>query len=28
MLVKGKIHPLPKRIRGMDEIKKLFEMED
>jgi heterodisulfide reductase subunit C len=25
MFVKGKIHPLPKRIRGMDEIKALFE---
>ena len=28
MFLKGKIHPLPKRIRGMDDIKKLFEMED
>ena len=28
MFVKGKIHPLPKRIRGMDEVKKLFEMGD
>ena len=26
MFVKGKIHPLPKRIQGMDEVKKLFEM--
>ena len=28
MFVKGKIHPLPKRIRGMDEVKRLFEMGD
>jgi heterodisulfide reductase subunit C len=28
MFVKGKIHPLPKRIKGMDEIKRLFEGED
>jgi heterodisulfide reductase subunit C len=27
MFVKGKIHPLPKRIQGMDEVKALFEME-
>ena len=27
MLVKGKIHPLPKRIKGMKEVKKLFELE-
>jgi heterodisulfide reductase subunit C len=27
MFLKGKIHPLPKRIKGMDEIKKLFDME-
>jgi heterodisulfide reductase subunit C len=26
MFLKGKIHPLPKRIQGMDEVKKLFEM--
>ena len=26
MFVKGKIHPLPKRIKGMDEIKRLYEM--
>ena len=28
MFIKGKIHPLPKRIQGMDEVKKLFEMKD
>ena len=28
MLVKGKIHPLPKRIQGMAEVKDLFEMRD
>ena len=28
MFVKGKIHPLPKRIKGVDEVKKLFEMEE
>jgi heterodisulfide reductase subunit C len=28
MFLKGKIHPLPKRIQGMDQVKKLFEMED
>jgi heterodisulfide reductase subunit C len=28
MFIKGKIHPLPKRIKGMDEVKKLFEMKD
>ena len=28
MFLKGKIHPLPKRIKGMDEIKKLYEMGD
>ena len=28
MFLKGKIHPLPKRIQGMDEIKKLYEMGD
>jgi heterodisulfide reductase subunit C len=28
MFVKGKIHPLPKRIKGMDEVKQLFEMMD
>jgi heterodisulfide reductase subunit C len=28
MLVKGKIHPLPKRIKGIDEVKALFEMGD
>jgi heterodisulfide reductase subunit C len=26
MFVKGKIHPLPKRIRGMGEVKRLFKM--
>jgi heterodisulfide reductase subunit C len=26
MLLKGKIHPLPKRIRGMDAVKALFEL--
>ena len=28
MLLKGKIHPLPKRIKGLDEVKRLFEMGD
>jgi heterodisulfide reductase subunit C len=28
MFLKGKIHPLPKRIQGMDEIKRLFEAGD
>jgi len=28
MFIKGKIHPLPKRIKGVDEVKKLFEMRD
>ena len=28
MFLKGKIHPLPKRIQGMDQVKKLFEMGD
>jgi heterodisulfide reductase subunit C len=28
MFVKGKIHPLPKRINGMDQIKRLFEAGD
>ena len=28
MFIKGKIHPLPKRIKGMDEVKRLFEMGD
>ena len=28
MLIKGKIHPLPKRIKGMDEVKALFRLED
>jgi heterodisulfide reductase subunit C len=28
MFLKGKIHPLPKRIKGMDEVKALFEMGD
>ena len=28
MFLKGKIHPLPKRIKGRDEIKKLYEMGD
>jgi heterodisulfide reductase subunit C len=26
MFLKGKIHPFPKRIQGMDEIKKMFEL--
>ena len=26
MLLKGKIHPFPKRIQGMDEVKKMFEL--
>ena len=28
MFLKGKIHPLPRRIKGMDEVKRLFEMGD
>jgi heterodisulfide reductase subunit C len=28
MFLKGKIHPLPKRIQGMDQIKRLFDMKD
>ena len=28
MFLKGKIHPLPKRIKGMEEVKALFEMKD
>jgi heterodisulfide reductase subunit C len=28
MFLKGKIHPLPTRIQGMDQVKKLFEMGD
>jgi len=28
MLLKGKIHPLPKRIKGIGEVKKLFKMGD
>ncbi len=28
MLLKGKIHPLPKRIEGINEVKKLFEMRE
>jgi heterodisulfide reductase subunit C len=28
MFIKGKIHPLPKRIKGMDQIKRLFEAGD
>jgi hypothetical protein len=28
MFLKGKIHPLPKRIQGMDEVQRLFEMKD
>jgi heterodisulfide reductase subunit C len=28
MFLKGKIHPLPKRIKGVDEVKQLFEMGD
>jgi hypothetical protein len=27
MLLKGKIHPLPKRIKGMDQVKKLFDLD-
>ncbi|HSR32880.1 MAG TPA: 4Fe-4S dicluster domain-containing protein [Anaerolineae bacterium] len=27
MFLKGKIHPLPKRIKGREEVQKLFEME-
>jgi heterodisulfide reductase subunit C len=26
MFVKGKIHPLPKRIKGIDQVKELFEL--
>jgi hypothetical protein len=26
MFLKGKIHPLPKRIKGMDQVKLLFEL--
>jgi heterodisulfide reductase subunit C len=28
MLLKGKIHPLPRRIQGMDQIKQLFDLGD
>jgi heterodisulfide reductase subunit C len=28
MFIKGKIHPLPKRIKGMDEVKALFDLGD
>ena len=28
MFLKGKIHPLPQRIRGRDQIKKLFELKE
>jgi heterodisulfide reductase subunit C len=28
MFVKGKIHPLPKRIQGIDQVKQLFAMKD
>jgi heterodisulfide reductase subunit C len=28
MFIKGKIHPLPKRIQGMEEVRRLFEMGD
>jgi heterodisulfide reductase subunit C len=28
MLLKGKIHPLPQRIKGLDEVRRLFEMGD
>jgi heterodisulfide reductase subunit C len=28
MFIKGKIHPLPKRIAGMDEVRALFDMGD
>jgi heterodisulfide reductase subunit C len=28
MFLKGKIHPLPKRIKDIGEVKKLFEMGD
>ncbi len=27
MFLKGKIHPLPKRIQGLDQVKQLFDME-
>jgi heterodisulfide reductase subunit C len=27
MFVKGKIHPLPKRIKGMDQVKALFDLD-
>ncbi len=27
MFLKGKIHPLPKRIKGLDEVRRLFEMD-
>jgi heterodisulfide reductase subunit C len=27
MFRKGKIHPLPKRIQGIDEVKKLFQID-
>jgi heterodisulfide reductase subunit C len=28
MFIKGKIHPLPKRIKGMDQVKLLFDLDD
>jgi len=28
MFLKGKIHPFPQRIQGLDQIKKLFELEE
>jgi heterodisulfide reductase subunit C len=28
MFLKGKIHPLPKRIEGMAEVKRLFKMKE
>jgi len=28
MFIKGKIHPLPKRIKGMDQVKRLFDLVD
>ena len=28
MFLKGKIHPFPKRIQGMDEVKRMFELGD
>jgi hypothetical protein len=28
MLLKGKIHPLPQRIQGLDEVKRLFALDE